>query len=412
MATKCLDYLNLSTLASPTSTAVINGDYGFVDYAAIYWVRHIEAGLSGMNEHVEHDKHLNSLAESLENFLRQHYTTPTHPLPVSQRNRDKLAWFEDFEFFEDFLRSVVSTRKQITFFGKMKKGEIALDISEMASSIRKILEETYASAPEETVTGNLTEKYGDSIFKCPRFSCKYFNAGFASLEDRNRHCDKHDRPFRCTETACMNYHIGFATTGDLDKHMRETHSSVSQDEFPTDQDVQQSMLPEPVQQEPAPAPVVEVTQRAPEPEPEPDPEPEPQPDSDPEPILHPLPAQHRTRRKEKRRDFICNHCGKVFQKKYNWTSHLLTHSTSKPFKCKHCDKSFVRACDMRRHEGTHGEKKHVCAGCGQKFARADILKSHHKTRVGQLCIRPRVQMTTGQVEPGPSTEGSRSSSSG
>src|SRR5690606_30626620 len=123
MATICLDYMNLKSLASPSSAAVINGDYSLLDYATLCWIRHLEAGL---NEAETHEDTMRTLAESLEIFLLKHWAEPTRPLAVSKRNRDKLAWFEGYGFFKNLLQSVVSARKQITFFGKMKKGEIAL----------------------------------------------------------------------------------------------------------------------------------------------------------------------------------------------------------------------------------------------------------------------------------------------
>jgi hypothetical protein len=375
MATMCLDYLNLDTINTPTSNAVTNGNYGFIDYAALYWVRHIEAGLSGAEVH---DAYLSTFAESMEIFLQKHWYNPSHPLTVSQRNRDRLAWFDKYPYFENILQAVVSARKQIAFFGKMKEGEIALDISDMVARIRNVLENTYNGAGKP-LKDELDKKYGLNIFKCPRLSCQFFTTGFSTLADRDHHSNNHDRPFRCTEKACTGYIFGFSTAYDLEKHTRETHSRISQDEqFPTEADIQQSMQPESTTPEP---PAASADLAGPEPESE----------HQPGPIFHPVPAQHRTRQKKRQKEYTCPHCNKVFRKKYNWTSHLLTHSTDKPFKCQHCEKDFSRATDMRRHESSHGEKTHVCFGylrdggswgCGRSFARADILSSHHKVSVG------------------------------
>ncbi|KAF2647502.1 hypothetical protein K491DRAFT_699595 [Lophiostoma macrostomum CBS 122681] len=398
MATLCLDYINMSALTSPTATAANSGHYGFVEYAMLYWVRHIEAGLAG---HQAHQSCLEDLAETVDNFLQQHWHEPDQPLAISQRNRDKFAWFENHAYFEQFLQAVVSTRKQITFFGKMKQGEIALDSSEVISRVRETIENTYESGPR-VLRDDLEIKYGANLFKCPRFSCQSFTSGFSSRTDRDRHIDKHDRPFRCTETACTGYVFGFATVSDLDKHMRETHSTVRDNiQFPTDEDVQNSMLPNTVDPQSAVTSdptidneaTIEIT---PESVSRLDTQLEAGPGIQPEPIFHPLPAPQRTRRRGRQREFTCSHCGKMFRKKYNWTSHLLTHSTEKPFKCSQCEKAFSRATDLRRHGGSHGEKMYVCFGqlegggtwgCGRSFARADILSGHHKTKVGQLCIK-------------------------
>ncbi|KAF2267625.1 putative zinc finger protein [Lojkania enalia] len=370
MATRCIDYLNLPTLASPTEIDVRNGDFGLLDYAVLYWIRHFEAGIIQAGD--GHDDLMTAIAESLDIFIQKHWRDPNHPLVVSQRNRDKLQFFHDLSFYDKLEQAVVSTRKHITFFGEIKKEEIALDLSDVVASVRKNVEDFHSSVEGQSSIEDMKEKYGDNVFKCPRFSCQFFTTGFPNDHERGRHVDKHIRPFRCTEEACAGFIFGFMSTSDLNKHMRETHSRVSieDEQFPTEKDIQGSMQVEQSPEEPTPTPVVENV------------EPEQAP------IFHPLPAQQRTRRKERQKIFQCNHCGKVYAKRYNWKSHLLTHATDKPFKCTFCDVSFARLSDTRRHEGTHVKKTHVCQGCGKAFARADVLSNHRKSKAGQRCIRP------------------------
>jgi uncharacterized Zn-finger protein len=97
-------------------------------------------------------------------------------------------------------------------------------------------------------------------------------------------------------------------------------------------------------------------------------------------------------------EWTCQPCNRVFKKKFNYTSHMHTHTGDRPFKCSQCDYSSARRNDYRRHMGTHSsEREHVCQGllkngdrwgCGKSFNRADILSQHHRSNVGRECVRP------------------------
>ncbi|KAJ3378758.1 hypothetical protein HDU92_007137 [Lobulomyces angularis] len=54
-------------------------------------------------------------------------------------------------------------------------------------------------------------------------------------------------------------------------------------------------------------------------------------------------------------EYICNYpgCLKVFEKKYNMKSHLVSHVNSKPFSCENCNKKYKRKHDMARHKKEH-----------------------------------------------------------
>ncbi|CDK27504.1 unnamed protein product [Kuraishia capsulata CBS 1993] len=96
--------------------------------------------------------------------------------------------------------------------------------------------------------------------------------------------------------------------------------------------------------------------------------------------------------------YVCETCGKSFNRPYNLNSHQKTHSADKPFPCQHCGKSFARSHDRKRHERLHdGSKKFRCSGilldgtkwgCDRTFARADALGRHFRTESGWLCIKP------------------------
>ncbi|ORY22525.1 hypothetical protein BCR33DRAFT_629756, partial [Rhizoclosmatium globosum] len=42
-------------------------------------------------------------------------------------------------------------------------------------------------------------------------------------------------------------------------------------------------------------------------------------------------------------------CGKIFYRKHHLVSHLVSHTTEKPFSCPKCGSLFRRSADLRRH---------------------------------------------------------------
>ena len=379
----CIDYLNLPALIEqPSKEMVLNGDYVFMDYAVLYWVRHLEAGLVW----ADGDRPLlQELAESLETFFDYHWMSPKAKFIISKRNSERLSFFKDYPFYAKLEKATVSARKQLTFFGVMNKDEIALDLAEIVVNVRKVLE-SLISPSLNSMGKDLALEYGNNLFKCPRFSCKFFSTGFITLEERERHVEKHERPFQCPKTTCPGFTFGFISESEREKHMKDMHpvQDIGDQDFPTDEEIAESLRVQTSQiQELAQEPAAVVVQ---------DPELEFEPQS--------VSTQRRSRQRQRNHAFTCEYCSKVFTKKYNWTSHLKTHSDDRPFKCHICGISFARENDHNRHKATHSEKSYKCGGilkdgsiwgCGNSFSRADILSSHHKSKKGQLCISPFLQ---------------------
>ncbi|KAF1995032.1 hypothetical protein P154DRAFT_548731 [Amniculicola lignicola CBS 123094] len=382
IANLCIDYLNLPALVDdPNEEGVHNGDYGFVDYATLYWVRHLEAGLS----HSKNDPDaIADLAESLEIFLDEHWTGRTVKIAIGKRNSDRLKVFAPYQFYKRLEEATVSARRQLTFFGKLRKEEIVLDLVDVVGRVRKELEALISPSLDQEVWTDLTLKYGSNLFKCPRMSCQSFSSGFPTREERERHVAKHDLPFNCTERACPRFIIGFAKKIECDKHVQEVHSAPLGDDqqFPTNDEVAESLQP-PKAPEPIPEPASDVVQ-------------DPEPDQTPQTVSIPP----RSRKKPKTRELRCEYCQKLFTKKWNLDSHRSTHTKDRPYKCDVCPQDFPRKSDYRRHMLTHTENQYKCGGmlrngtpwgCGYSFPRADNLSNHYKSQTGKLCYAPYAQ---------------------
>ncbi|BGP16981.1 hypothetical protein JCM10213_007427 [Rhodosporidiobolus nylandii] len=88
--------------------------------------------------------------------------------------------------------------------------------------------------------------------------------------------------------------------------------------------------------------------------------------------------------------FVCELCGETFTRRYNLRGHQRAHRNEKPYKCSYdgCEKAFARAHDCKRHELLHlGVRKYHCGPCKRDFVRLDALHRHHRSEVGQACVK-------------------------
>lgn len=383
----------------------MDGSYGFMEYAVLYWIRHLEAGSSmdsGLNDMTR------GFIESFERLLENHWRAPSTEPKISKRMRDWLQIFQFSPKHKEIQQVIASTNEQIKRFGDMRPGECALKLTEVVVGVRAQIESVVNnnssgligetnSSPEE----DLDLKYGTNLFKCPRFSCKYFTDGFASSDERDGHIQRHERPFRCTDMHCTGF-IGFAKEDQLARHFKETHADISEQEqtFPTENEVAESqreyvpeadVAPEDTQSALIEGPTIDATADI---------------EADVEPasvqevniIDQPAPNSRPAKRAKTQTEFKCSHCEKTFTKRYNRDSHLKTHGVGETFSCEICGMTFARQSDLTRHIKKHTmDKPFKCGGvlssgqhwgCGQSFLRADILRNHHKSKRGKKCIEP------------------------
>ncbi|RYP73035.1 hypothetical protein DL771_003903 [Monosporascus sp. 5C6A] len=387
LAKFCVDYLNLEGFrdgADRPRELFTNGYFALMDYAVPYWVRHLEIGLSKVKEDHELPK---TLSKSLEVFLDLHFLPPTEQLYVSQSNVKKLQFFENQPFHERLQTSIISARKELTFLGEMKQGELALNLSTIVRDIRSQLESIYENTADESERIKMRQIYGADLYKCPRLSCRFFYNGFASKTQRDQHVDKHLRPFRCDVAGCPSAVMGMSSEKGLKKHKKIAHDIDldSELDFLEEQELQEQERQQQQQQQKAqnhePAQAAPRSSR-----------------------VSPSPEEKRPRITE----YPCSHCHKVFNKKYNRDSHLVTHKDEHDIPCGICEALFAREDDRNRHEiNTHeAEKQFVCGGvledgrrwgCHKRFTRADTLRHHYETAAGQGCRPPWLQTS------GPST---------
>jgi hypothetical protein len=360
-----------------------------MEYAILNWVRHLEAGLSSSPQ--DNDL-LQEFIESCEALLENHWNNPIIEPKIPKRTQDILAIFQSSPRHKQIQQAIASTQEQTKRFGSMRQDECALNFTDVVNGIRIQLESVISDSTNTSNENDLTMKYSTNLFRCPRFSCKYFTEGFASRFERDRHVERHERPARCTDRHCTGFIIGFATEAQLAKHLRETHPSATDQHnlFPTEEEVNESRRDYVLDMSSGP----EETHSFVEPDLNPDPthESEAQ-EANKEKQAQPSRSAKRTKT---RQVFECSHCRKQFTKRYNWQSHLNIHGPTQALVCDICGTTCARDSDLSRHMRKHtAEKAFTCSGvlengqawgCGQSFVRPDILSSHHKSKKGQKCI--------------------------
>ncbi|XP_066971034.1 zinc finger protein 728-like isoform X1 [Macrobrachium rosenbergii] len=91
---------------------------------------------------------------------------------------------------------------------------------------------------------------------------------------------------------------------------------------------------------------------------------------------------HKNKMHKNEKCFVCEECGKSFQRKSSLQKHAINwHESSSavgPFKCELCPKKFIRRIYLTNHKlRMHGlDKKFLCQICGNKFMTQNSLMAH------------------------------------
>ena len=371
-----------------------------MEYAVLYWLRHLEAGMSSAP--LDQDDIYLNLTESLEVLIEQYWNEPTASVAsistsASKRTRDVLQHFIHHQSFPKIQLALVLTDKELKHFGDVRQQESALRIASVVKAVRRSIETYVVHSSNPDLAGAMRDMYGSNLFKCPRFSCRYFTVGFSTLDEREKHFERHERPARCADEHCRGFQIGFATQAQLDRHLKENHPDMTElhDNFPTDEDMIEST------REVSPEPEIAI-----EDEPQLVQQPTNVPDSAgtqdlEQPDFQPMHRRKNAKRQRTRQEYSCAHCERTFTKKFNWESHLTTHGNNQRLTCpfSDCGRTCARQSDLVRHMKCHDPESAVTCGgvlpdgqrwgCGVTFARHDILRTHHKSKKGRRCVAER-----------------------
>ncbi|KAL9082920.1 MAG: hypothetical protein Q9165_008738 [Trypethelium subeluteriae] len=323
---------------------LMNGSLAFYDYASSCWVLHLLSGIPDLSA----GEILIHLRETLETFIEVHFVSTPKRLLVPKKTEESLAPLRVSESYDEISQAIVWSQKQ---FGARSQGQDldrALDIPLITARIRSILEDLLMKPIPETDLEKLKHYYGPNWFKCPHVNCYYYHQGFKTLDQREYHIKRHERPYLCIVQGCHMGIFGHATKDEMRKHMSECHGVDMFEELE---------FPEPAKAQPS------NTAKNPTP-------------------------------------YACSLCPKSYTRNHNLQAHIRKkHQNTEldSINCDVCGKSFPRKYERDRHRLKHGDKPHMCFGvlsngdtwgCKTSFARLDKLADHLKSKKGQTCIQP------------------------
>ena len=100
-------------------------------------------------------------------------------------------------------------------------------------------------------------------------------------------------------------------------------------------------------------------------------------DSYVEDLLH----QYRHKACQKKKEFTCRFCTKIYQNKRTLTEHEKVHSSQQNFVCQVCNKKFKHNKSLIRHKKAHSQVQNfACQLCNKTFRQKYNIKDHEKTQ--------------------------------
>ncbi|KAI0155131.1 hypothetical protein GGR57DRAFT_464218 [Xylariaceae sp. FL1272] len=326
---------------------LISGIHAFYDYASACWASHL---LDCITDSKSGNK-LIDLRESLETFVEVHWSPEHKPLSNIKRIQDSLKPFKASTMYDHITQAVGWARKQSSKHGQGPTQDEPLDIWRVTQKIRSVLESFQISRLPEN-DQELLKFYGDRWFKCPRVNCLHYYRGFDTLEKRQHHINKHERPYLCYVPGCHMEVFGYPAAKDLKKHLLKYHG-------------------------------IDLSEGT-------------------DLLEFPSPSNRDTvSQVETPATYLCLDCGRKFTRKHNLMNHTRSHKGEKPHSCGICGADFARQADCERHKRGHEQgKRFTCIGdlrnghswgCQKSFGRQDNLITHYRSQTGQRCIRPRLE---------------------
>ncbi|KAK7917257.1 hypothetical protein PG985_010865 [Apiospora marii] len=358
----CMHYLTFEcfedTGPEALRVAAQEGHFAFQDYATAHWTEHFINAVH-LDEQDLTEATKNEFCDALVNFESRYDEDLDVPTSVDTERVSKAWAMVDCP---QTLKRIFDHSEQVSSWKDDRRDVVSLPSLKTAFvRNREVLEHMLAGLPQESqyVSQQLSTIYGLNWYKCPKVTCYYFHRGFASVQDRESHVDRHTRPFKCAEEDCREFVFGFQSQNELDKHRFKLHPG--QDALST---------------------LFSRLKKS----------------KENQQLANDMSARRHIQKHPA--TFQCTLCPKRFTRAYNLRSHLRTHTDERPFVCTVCGKSFARQNDRKRHEKLHdNEKKFVCKGdlgtggqwgCGRLFRLPKDLGNHFRTETGRTCIKPLV----------------------
>ncbi|KAF4333390.1 zinc finger protein [Fusarium beomiforme] len=215
MALFCAEYMISRPLRSgisklETQEHATKGYYGFHDYAAAFWWKHIQQVFT---------------ASELDTELGQRVFKTAYRCVTDAGELDKIDVFDNSTGVIQFLKSKLESIPQ-----NLRDWD-SIRIYEMRIvTIREAIE-VLVNQPDEPKQSTLA-LYGPWRYKCRKPWCQDFSRGFEEARQQQIHINQHELPFTCEYQGCFATKVGFETENDLKNHTRRWHPKEELSVFP------------------------------------------------------------------------------------------------------------------------------------------------------------------------------------
>ncbi|KAK8134781.1 hypothetical protein PG984_006793 [Apiospora sp. TS-2023a] len=204
-------------------------DFILFEYASRQWLSHIRGGCTVTTKTLP--QHLiDALSKFTNRCQNENYQSSTN-IVVHPRYRG----LDEFPCFQSVVAKAEAYRRQchVGLVEQDTEAATCIDndptlVSRAHFRFRRCLESLlcHGSTHEDgCACQRLEESYGIQLFKCDIFLCPYYNQGFSTFQEQQKHLATHSRPYKCTELGCLFAKLGLQTSRDLQLHIDSHHKN-------------------------------------------------------------------------------------------------------------------------------------------------------------------------------------------
>ncbi|CAJ0546596.1 Ff.00g012230.m01.CDS01 [Fusarium sp. VM40] len=186
------------------------GYYGFHDYAAAFWWKHIQQVLA---------------ASELDTELARKV------LQAADRYVTDIGEIDQIKALDDSSKEIQSLKKKLGGIPQNLRDWDSMRIYEMRAVAVRDAMEVLINQPYEQKEATLA-LYGPWRYKCRKPWCQFFSCGFEDAQQQHTHINQHELPFTCEYQGCHATEVGFGTETDLKTHTRRWHPKEESSLFP------------------------------------------------------------------------------------------------------------------------------------------------------------------------------------
>ncbi|KAL2850313.1 hypothetical protein BJY01DRAFT_261588 [Aspergillus pseudoustus] len=310
LTVRCLRYLTIDLFRNETPETDLRryarrGDLALQDYAVAVWPLHIRTLVQ--REHDLFDGNVMSLdpnftsqvdavtheLERFVHFYADSFPDADHP---NQPHNTDCDFFQHYPFYEDLVR--IWDHICIAQRGELKsRNKVSIEKLRDAFIRNRTLLENLS---QDATFKKFADLYDTKPFRCPQLTCFWFQEGFRSADQRERHVNHHELPFLCAVETCDRFSLGFKSNNELNTHMKKRH---------------------------------------------------------PEEIDSGNTFTNLARPQVTSTKWECTECHRHFVRRSILEDHMRAHRGERPFCCAECGRGFTRRSDMRRHEQIHERRR-------------------------------------------------------